>query len=62
MLGIFPEFIKLKNKMKIQIKKLNNLLQNFDYISTIISTIKYLKIEKLLEIHVLFFCRLNWKY
>lgn len=32
--------------MKIQIKKLNNLLQNFDYISTIISTIKYLKIEK----------------
>lgn len=48
--------------MKIQIKKLNNLLQNFDYISTIISTIKYLKIEKLLEIHVLFFCRLNRKY
>lgn len=39
--------------------KLNNLLQNFDYILTIISTIKYLKTEKFLEIHVLFFCRLN---
>lgn len=42
--------------------KLNNLLQNFDYILTIISTIKYLKTEKLLEIHVFyFFCRLNRK-
>lgn len=51
--------IKLKNKIKIQMNKLNNLLQNFDYTLTIISTIKYLKTEKFLEIHVLFFCRLN---
>lgn len=39
--------------------KLNNLLQNFDYILTIISTIKYLKTEKLLEIHVLFLLQIK---